>query len=125
MKIRIYDDSVRLRLDRSEVEAVGQGEKVVCRMHFPGGAEFCYQLTSGAVDAVTASFDGGCISVTLPPSVAEHWANDDSEVSIRGAAAIADGSLTLLVEKDFECLEPRAGEDQSNRFVNPKAVTAS
>ena len=125
MKIRIYDDSVRLRLDRSEVDAVGQGDAVVCRTRFPGGAQFRYQLNSDAVEAVTASFDDGCIRVAIPHSVAEHWASDESEVSIRGTADIEGGALTLLIEKDFECLEPRQGEDQSNRFINPKAVTAS
>ena len=98
---------------------------MACRTRFPGGAEFSYQLSAGAVDAVTASFNDGCISVILPRSMAEHWASDESEVSIHGAATLSEGALTLLVEKDFECLEPRVGEDQSNRFRNPKAVTAS
>jgi len=125
MKIRIYDDSVRLRLDRSEVETIGRGEQVTCCTRFPDGAEFRYQLSTGAVAAVTAGFDHGCIAVTLPVKAAERWVTDDSEVSIRGNAEHDAGSLTLLIEKDFECLEPRAGEDQSNRFRNPKALAGS
>ena len=125
MKIRIHDDSVRLRLDRGEVDTIAAGNPVVCRTRFPGGAEFCYQLIVGDADAVTASFSGGCISVMLPAATAQHWATVESEVSIRAAMALDAGELSLLIEKDFECLEPREGEDQSNRFVNPKAATTS
>ncbi len=125
MKIRIYDDSVRLRLDRGEVEAVGRGEPVLCRTRFPGGGEFRYQLSAGQVEAVTAEFTDGCITVTLPAATAQQWAQTESEVSIRDTADVSAGALALLIEKDFECLEPRAGEDQSNRFVNPKALSGS
>lgn len=125
MKIRIYDDSVRLRLDRSEVEAVGRGEAVSSCTRFPGGAEFRYQLATAEVAAVSADFADGIIAVTLPLVTAQHWATNETEVSIHGAADHAEGELSLLIEKDFECLEPRSGEDQSNRFQNPKALTAS
>jgi len=44
MKIRVYDDSIRLRLDRSEVEDIGEGHPVECCTRFTGGAEFRYRL---------------------------------------------------------------------------------
>lgn len=123
MKIRIYDDSVRLRLDRTEVDTIGAGGAVSSQTRFPGGTEFRYRLEVGDVAQVTAGFTAGCICVSLPRTMATQWAADETAVSIRGSAAHATGSTALLVEKDFECLEPRAGEDQSNRFVNPKAVS--
>ena len=121
MKIRINGDSVRLRLDRSEVERIGHSEMIECVTHFPHGAQFRYQLAVGPDDQVTAQFDKGCIQVVLPESSAKAWAGDEQAVSLRGCEALSDGTLVLLIEKDFECLEPRAGEDQSNRFKNPKA----
>lgn len=121
MKIRIYDDSIRLRLDRSEVDDVGEGNSVDGCTRFPGGAEFRYRLAMTDSDAVSADFSDGCIEVSLPKPTAEHWATAETEVSIRGENSIDGGVLTLLIEKDFECLDPREGEDQSNRFVNPKA----
>lgn len=123
MKIRICDDSIRLRLERDEVEQVGSGATVTCATHFPDGGQFRYCLGVGDVATATASFEGGCIQLTLPHAVARHWAQDDTEVSIDVLQSLTEGSLRLLVEKDFECLEPRAGEDQANRFLNPKAVT--
>ena len=125
MKIRIYDDSVRLRLDRSEVSLIGAGETVTASTHFPDQQTFNYSLSVADQSAVSARFDTQRIEVTLPRDAAARWANDATAVSIHGQEPLPDGTLTLLIEKDFECLEPRAGEDQSNRFVNPKAQTPS
>jgi len=125
MKIRICDDSIRLRLDRSEVETIGRGGVVDCGTRFPDGAVFGDRIAVGEVEEVTAGFEAGCIEVVLPTAAAQHWAGDEAEVSIHGVQNLPEGALTLLIEKDFECLEPRAGEDQSNRFENPKALAAS
>ena len=121
MKIRIYDDSIRLRLDRSEVEAIGRSERVVGTTHFPGARQFTYSLSVADQPAATANLEGAAINLVVPRQAAARWANSDTEVSMHGAEALPAGTLTLLIEKDFECLEPRAGEDQSNRFANPKA----
>ena len=67
-------------------------------------------------------FDGTLIDVSIPHSTAQRWATDNAEVSIRAQSAIDQGVLEFLIEKDFECLDPREGEDQSSRFVNPKAT---
>ena len=122
MKIRISDDSIRLRLDRREVDDIGQGKSVSCSTRFSGGAAFQYGLLVVDGDSVTADFSDGCIEVSLPRKTALRWARDETEVSIHGENEFEGGALALLIEKDFECLDPREGEDQSNRFVNPKAV---
>jgi hypothetical protein len=37
-----------------------------------------------------------------------------------GEQVLDDGAkLTILVEKDFACLTPREGEDESDMFPNP------
>ena len=117
MKIRIYNDTLRLRVDRTEAEQIGRGETVACATRFASGQTFAYRLSVGDTDAVRADFDQGTIAVILPTATAEHWSSDATEVSI----VAEDGGLQLLIEKDFECLDPREGEDQSNRFKNPKA----
>ena len=122
MKIRISDDSIRLRLDRSEVDEIGQGRPVHCRTRFGDGGEFRYGLSVGEGETITAEFRDGCIEVSLPTATAQQWAGDETEVSIRGENEFEGGVLALLIEKDFECLDPREGEDQSNRFANPKAT---
>ena len=120
MKIRIQDDSIRLRLDRAEVDAVGRGEPVAGHAHFPRDRVFSYSLGVHEGPHINATFHDHTISVVVPRNVAERWASSD-EVSIHGEENSAGISLNLLIEKDFECMEPRFGEDQSNRFPNPKA----
>lgn len=117
MKIRILDDSIRLRLDRSEVAAIAQGDSVDCATHFPGGTTLHYRLRVD--EDVSATFSDGAIEVSIPQAAARHWALTDSEVSLQRRLPAGGHELSLLVEKDFECLEPRAGEGQSNRFPNP------
>lgn len=122
MKIRIYDDSIRLRLDRSEVEQLGQGQAVTCQTHFPDGGVFSYALAA-AGNVVAAHFADGCITLEVPASTLSDWAADETAVSITQEQALAHGPLKLLIEKDFECLDPRPGENQDNRFKNPKAAS--
>lgn len=123
MKIRIYDNSVRLRLDRSEVDQAGSGKPVERTTSFADGSLFAYRLAASG-DEVAARFVDGCVEVSVPLAQLSAWASDDTAVSITGEGTLANGRLTLLVEKDFECLDPRDGEDQSNRFRNPKAQKA-
>ena len=59
------------------------------------------------------------VVVTLPRPAVQRWL-DPSEVSIHDQQAIGNGeTLKILVEKDFTCLAPREGEDDSDLFPNP------
>jgi hypothetical protein len=119
MKLRILDDSIRLRLDRDEVERLGTGGAVESATRFPSGASLLYRLNAGA--EALATYVNGTITVTLPQRATQHWAATESEVSIRASLPLDGGKLAILVEKDFECLAPRDGESQANRFRNPNA----
>ncbi len=117
MKIRILNDAVRLRLERGEVDAIRLGQSVEASTHFVDSQVFRYCLRAGDVSTVESSFRDNRLTVVLPTQLATQWANDETAVSIGGE----HGPTSVLVEKDFECLDPRIGEDQSNRFRNPKA----
>ena len=119
MKLRILDSTIRLRLDRAEVDHLGAGRSLMSTTTFPGGGVFSYLLQTA--DTTQAAFEGGCITISVAEQTLVAWARDDQQVGISDQLPLASGQLSLLVEKDFECLEPRSGEDQSNRFVNPKA----
>ena len=116
MKLRIQGDSIRLRLTVSEVAAVGRGEAVEETTRL-GNPPFAYFLTPLAdATAVDAVFDDGAMRVSLPAATARRWAETD-EVSLHGAA----GAVSILIEKDFDCLEPREGDEKLDTFPNPKA----
>ncbi|MDE0008286.1 MAG: hypothetical protein OXS50_08400 [Gammaproteobacteria bacterium] len=116
MKLRIHGDSIRLRLTVGEVVAVGRGETVAETAHL-GDLYLSYSLTPLAdATAVDAVFDGGAMRVSLPAAMARRWAETE-EVSLHGAA----GAVIILIEKDFDCLEPREGDEKLDTFPNPKA----
>lgn len=118
MKIRIRGDSLRLRLSQSDVRALDREGAVGDALHFPAGAVLrCVLRVDGSTAALAASFDAGTIAVAIAPATARRLIETD-EVGVRSEQALADGkTLVLLVEKDFRCLVPRAGEDDGDGFA--------
>ena len=126
MKLRIRDNSVRLRLTRGEVDTLRSDGVVSAATGFPGGREFQYRVESSpAIVNPAAFFSDNVIAVRLPETAVLAWASTD-QVSIPGDQLLDDGSrLQILVEKDFACLAPREDEDQSDMFPHPGAGTES
>ena len=120
MKLRIRDNSIRLRLTRNEVDTVSAEGMVKARVSMPGGNGLDYVLESSKLaPKPTAVFSDGALTVQLPESVVNQWAASE-QVSIAADESLDDGGvLKILVEKDFACLAPREGEDESDMFPHP------
>lgn len=122
MKLRLLDDSIRLRLSRSDVVDADKHGVVEGQTRFPDGSSFRFALEALQGESATAAFARDRLVVNLPADEISAWANDDSSVSLEGEVALPDGSqLKLLVEKDFQCLTERPDEDQSDLFQNPES----
>ena len=122
MKLRLLDDSIRLRLSRNEVVAADEQGIVEGQTRFPDGSVFRFALEAleNSSDA-SASYASDRMVVKLPAPEISAWANDDAAVSLHGELELPlGGHLKLLVEKDFRCVSPRDGEDQSNLFQYPE-----
>ena len=123
MKLRIRENTIRLRLKQGEVATLASGEPVVEQTQFPGSV-LTYSLRASDLEAPTASFENGELAVYLPRSIVDTWASSD-QVSIAGEQPLADsGALSLLVEKDFQCLSPgddRLPEDDADTYRHPNA----
>ena len=122
MKLRIRDNTIRLRLTQTEVRMLRSDGRVTAATSFPDGARLQYAVESDSEGAaVTATMRDGLITVHVPAAVAGSWA-DSEEVSLRGEQDLGGGEvLGLLVEKDFACLAPREGEDESDNYPHPNA----
>jgi hypothetical protein len=119
VKLRIQGNSVRFRLTRSEVDALGADGSVSASVTFPDGASLLYSVeTSSMTGQPRAQYSSNRLVVQVPEAVARQWAATE-QVSITGAQVLKDGELSILVEKDFACLAPREGEDASDMFPNP------
>jgi hypothetical protein len=120
MKLRIKGDSLRLRLTRGEVTQLDTGGVVEDRVRFGGGAALVYRLKREAgAGSLSAAFAQGTVEIRVPEQSVRQWASSN-EVTLAGAQPIAAGDeLRIVVEKDFACLAPREGEDESDHFDNP------
>ncbi len=127
MKLRIRDDSVRLRLTRGEVESLAREGAFEARTRF-GPTTLVYRLELGELVAPRATLEGAeagtRLIVRLPNDAGRAWAEGD-EVGIEATQALDEGELRILVEKDFKCLAPREGEDDGDAFENPQSGHAS
>lgn len=122
MKLRIRDNSIRLRLTRTEVQAIRDDGLIRSFVAFPGGARLGYALESSPASvAPSAHYRDDSLLVLLPESVVHEWAGSE-QVAIRSEQTIDNGEvLTILVEKDFACLSPRDDEDDDEMFAHPDA----
>jgi hypothetical protein len=122
MKLRLLDDSIRLRLSRDEVTVADEQGIVEGQTRFPDGSVLTFALEAQKNSAnASASYTRDRLVVKLPAPRITAWAKDETAVSLRDELALPlGGPLKLLVEKDFRCVSPRADEDQSNLFQNPE-----
>lgn len=119
MKLRIQDNSIRLRLTRSEVDGLSANGSVSATVCFPDGAKLEYSVeTSALTGQPRARFSSDRLVVQIPQDIVRQWAVTE-EVSITGSQPLEDGALSILVEKDFACLTPREGEDDADMFPHP------
>lgn len=126
MKIRIRDNSVRLRLTQGEVEQLHTTGAVRSKTGFPGGREFAYGVECSPANVNSAAFySENAIVVRLPEAQVAAWASTE-QISIVSDQLLDDGELLRVsVEKDFACLTPRDGEDESDNYPHPEVDTAS
>ena len=121
MKLRVKGDSIRLRLTRAEVERLAAEGCVEEKVHVSPNASFSYQLRRApSVGSLTATLQDHVIEVQIPEESARRWCNSDA-VTLESVQRHGDVELRIVVEKDFACLAPRSGEDESDQFRHPRA----
>jgi hypothetical protein len=120
MKLRIKGSSLRLRLTQSEVRDLSEGRAVEEKVPFAPQSTLTYRLRSdGETPEITASYAGNLIEIRVPERTVLQWCQSD-QVGLERAQPVADGELRIALEKDFACLAPRPGEDESDNFPHPQ-----
>jgi len=124
VKIRIRGNSIRLRLTQSEVEEFNSKGMVQDSIQFnPSSADtLIYSLEKADCHELKAIYasDINHVKVYMPIESGTQWAESEqvgmeNEIHLNG-----DKQLKILVEKDFQCLKARPGEDDDT-FPNPDA----
>lgn len=115
MKLRFHSNTLRLRLNQSDVAQLSARGRVEETVAF-AGSPLVYSIESaGSAESIAASFENGRILVTLPAAAARLWIDSD-QTSLENPRS----SPRILVEKDFQCVH-RASDDDTGGFPNPLA----
>jgi hypothetical protein len=117
MKLRMHRNSVRLRLNQAEVAQFSKTGYVEETVELAPGTSFSYVLESSSMIPVPqASYKNGELRVQIPTGQGMQWATGDS-VGVSGEQALSPGkSLSILIEKDFQCLH---GDIDPKAYPNP------
>lgn len=116
----MQSNSIRLRLNRSEVKTFCNRGQLTETIIFPIGT-WSYRLQSVKGDKIEAKISENQCLIYLPDAMSKDW--DKSEKVGFKETITLDGhkDLVILIEKDIKCLDPRR-EDESDNYPNPKSL---
>lgn len=112
MKVRIKGNSVRYRLTRSEVAKLWAAGFLEERTEFPDKI-LVYAIVTANDDKLSVDYIADKIVLSMPKSMIDELNNTD-----RVGFDDRTGPVSLLVEKDFVCID-KVEEDQSDNYPNP------
>jgi len=108
MKLRIEDNTLRLRLSPEEVTSFHQTGRLetIVSLGPSVSDRFTYALQRDetATDSVPSiSYTSGRIVVRLPTAIADAWSLSE-QIGIHGSMEVAEKQLVhILIEKDLSC----------------------
>jgi hypothetical protein len=125
MKLRIHENSLRLRLTQKEVAQLRHSGRVGAAICFAPDRTLSYSIEIVPdSQQVSVVLDENAIRVAIPTAIAIQWADSD-DVSIQGSQAVKESpELQLLIEKDFQCLH-RTAAQEPDAYPNPLAAVSA
>jgi hypothetical protein len=121
MKLRIKDNSLRLRVSRSDMILLMETGHIDSTIYFTGNAEdrWTYAIEMHSDVASTAiRYRTNQITVLVSAADAKAWSGSD-QVGIYASCQLGGRQrLEILVEKDFACLDLSDAENEDT-FPNP------
>ena len=121
MKLRVSNNSIRLRLLRSEVSRFAETGRVEETVHLGVGEHssltYALEFKSG-LEATEVRFESMQIRVVVSENQAKTWARSDQTGLYATVDLGNDRSLSVTIEKDFACLD-RDDADNRDTFSNP------
>ncbi len=109
MKLRLEENSLRLRLSEAEVQEFAQTGQVAYTIVFGSGADqtLRYSLEklpgTAEAEAVQVRYAAGALAVDVPAALAQEWTETEKN-GFSAQIVVAEGrELRILVEKDLDC----------------------
>jgi hypothetical protein len=124
VKLRIQGNSLRLRVSRSELAQFVESGRLEDTIYFgrETDAALTYVLVRDEVrEAIDVEYSPSRVSVFLPGAEVHVW-SAIGQVGVGGDVDLGSrGTLSVLVEKDFACLD-RGDAENADTFPNPHAA---
>lgn len=114
--------SLRRRLNRTDVDQLRETGICPESLQFGSGSQLIYTPeTPSQFTAMEARYRQNRIRILLPSALTRKWAGSD-QISL-SFDSVVDGGPSLLIEKDFQCLQPDEIKpaDDADSFPNPLA----
>ena len=123
MKLRLRENSIRLRLLQSEViqlrEIGNVSETIIFGINPTDNLTYSLRTLAEARE-ISAHQTDNQIEIFLPLLIAKNW-TDSNEVGLYAEQRIGDlATLTIIVEKDFVCVDRPLDADNADAFPHPK-----
>ena len=113
IKLRCAPDSIRLRLRKTALQELAEQGKVVETILFPNGQQLVYGLEiKEDRPELPVHFQDGVLMIHLPALIANEWISSDQVGLETDQALPNNGTLHILVEKDFPCQHKEGSENQ-------------
>jgi hypothetical protein len=123
MKVRLSENSIRLRLLQSEVEKVRKSGSVSEKIQFNQSQILTYTLkTSNDAAEISARYEEGEIVVEIPPDAARNWTETNLVGLEKEQRTSETATLKITIEKDFVCLDRAFDADNADAFPHPKLI---
>jgi len=122
MKLRLRENSIRLRLLRGEIQRFRESGIVSEKIQFNQFQILSYTLkVSEEVKEISASFTDKEIIVEIPFAAAQDW-TETNLIGLESEQKIDDKqTMKILIEKDFACPNRPFDEDNKGGFeLHPK-----
>ncbi len=106
MKLRLRENSIRLRLLQSEVEQLRQNGTVSEKIRFNEQQTLTYTLVvSATATEISSRFENREIIIEIPMGAALEWTTTDL-IGLENKQKINENlTLEITLEKDFACLD--------------------
>ena len=116
MKLRMTHNSIRIRMRKSELQELQTAGSCSDQVGFPNGNTLTFSISlSSEHDHLRADLSDHTIAIYVPNEVGMQWIETNKVGMSMEVPLSKDASLSLLIEKDFPCLD-RPNEDKSDTF---------
>ena len=125
MKLRIFENSIRIRLAQNEAASLAQGKEVSSTLLLgtSQGDGLRYGLVGcTSAKSLTLNWQNSSLLLTIPQAVISAWAESEQVGIYQTIADTVLEPVRVSIEKDFRCLQPRPGNDDLDTFDHPIAT---